>query len=128
MTALVQTVLKNTHTEAVVKITGTGTATIALASLALADETYTAAQANVTIRKAYVSAPPTQATKVTRNSVDVLQLFGTTTVYDEGYVVGDQASKDITVTTAGDGTVILSLRKTGGFDFPYRAEVLTNGA
>jgi hypothetical protein len=128
MTALVQTVLKNTHTEAVVKITGTGTASISLASLAFADEVYTSANANVTVRKAYVYAPPTQETKVTRNSVDVLQIYGTATVYDESFVISDQSSQDITVTTAGDGTVVLVLRKAGGFDYPYRADNLTQGA
>lgn len=128
MTALVQTVLKNTHTETVVKITGTGVATIALTSLVLGDEVYTAANAQVSIRKAYVYAPSTQETKVTRNSVDVLQLYGTATVFDESFVISDQGSKDITVTTAGDGTVILVLRKAGGFDYPYRADNLTQGA
>lgn len=128
MAAINTVVLKNTHTESVVRVTGTGTATITLASLALADETYTAALAAVEIRKAIVSTPSTQLTKVTRNSVDVLQLFGVTHVDDESFKISDQASKDIVVTTAGDGTVILVLRKSGGFDFPYRAENLTQGA
>lgn len=128
MTAIVQTVLKNTHTETVVKITGTGTASIPLASLAFGDETYTAANAQVSIRKAYVYAPPTQETKVTRNSVDVLQIYGTAPVFDESFVISDQGNQDITVTTAGDGTVILVLRKAGGYDYPYRADNLTQGA
>jgi len=128
MTALVQTVLKNTHTEAVVKITGTGTASIPLSSLVFGDEVYTASAAQVSIRKAYVYAPPTQETKVTRNSIDVLQLYGNATVFDESFVVSDQGNQDITVTTAGDGTVVLVLRKAGGFDYPYRADNLTQGA
>jgi hypothetical protein len=128
MTTLVQTVLKNTHTETVVKITGTGTASIPLASLAFGDEVYTAANAQVNIRKVYQSAPPTQETIVTRNSVAVLQLYGNTEVFDEAYVISDQGSKDISVTTAGDGTVILVLRKAGGYDYPYRADNLTQGA
>lgn len=128
MTAIAQTVLKNTHTETVVKITGTGTASIPLASLVVGDETYTAANASVEIRKFWVSAPPTQETTVTRNSVAVLQLFGNAELADDQYKINDQASKDISVTTAGDGTVILTLRKSGGFDYPYRADNLTQGA
>jgi hypothetical protein len=128
MTALVQTVLKNTHTETVIKITGTGTASIPLASLAFGDEVYTAANALVAVRKAYTYAPPTQETKVTRNSVDVLQLYGTTVVFDESFVVNDQGNQDITVTTAGDGTVVLVLRKAQGYDWPFRADSLTQGA
>lgn len=128
MTALVQTVLKNTHTETVIKITGTGTASIPLASLAYGDEVYTAANAAVEIRKAWVSQPPTQEVTVTRNSVAVLQLFGSADLHDDQYKISDQASKDISVVTAGDGTVILTLRKSGGFDYPYRADNLTQGA
>jgi hypothetical protein len=128
MTALVQTVLKNTHTEAVVKITGTGTASIPLSSLAFGDETYTAAKASVEIRKVWVSQPPTQEVTVTRNSVAVLQLFGSAELSDDQYKISDQASQDISVVTAGDGTVILTLRKSGGFDYPYRADNLTQGA
>jgi hypothetical protein len=128
MTAIAQTVLKNTHTETVIKITGTGTANITLASLAYGDEVYTAAQAQVDIRKVYVSAPPTQETIVNRNSVAVLQLFGSTNLYDESYKISEQGSKDLQVVTAGDGTVILSLRKSSGFDYPYRADNLTQGA
>jgi hypothetical protein len=128
MTAIVQTVLKNTHTETVVKITGTGSASIPLASLAFGDETYDATKAAVTIRKAYIYAPPTQETTVTRNAVSVLQIYGTATVFDESFTVSDQANQDISVTTAGDGTVILVLRKAGGFDYPYRADNLTQGA
>lgn len=128
MTTLVQTVLKNTRTETVVKITGTGTATITLASLALSDDVYTAAKASVEIRKIWVSAPPTQLTKVTRNSVDALQVYGAVDTNFEDVKINDQASKDISVVTAGDGTVILWLRKSGGYDWPYRSTALNVGA
>ena len=128
MSALVQTVMKNTRTETVVKITGTGTAAIPLAGLALSDDVYTAANASVEIRKVWISAPTNQETVVTRNSVAVLQLYGTVELADDQFKINDQASKDISVTTAGDGTVILTLRKSGGFDYPYRVENLTQGA
>jgi hypothetical protein len=128
MTALVQTVLKNTRTETVVKITGTGTAAITLASLALSDDVYTAAKASVEIRKIWISAPPTQLTTITRNSVAVLQAYGQADTNFEDVKLNDQASKDLSVVTAGDGTVILWLRKSGGYDWPYRSTALTGGA
>lgn len=128
MTTLVQTVLKNTHTETVVKITGTGTASITLASLALGDDVYTSAKASVEIRKVWISAPPTQLTTITRNSVAVAQIYGAVDTNFEDVKLNDQASKDISVVTAGDGTVILWLRKSGGYDYPFRSEALTVGA
>jgi hypothetical protein len=128
MSAVTKTILKKTRTEVVYRITGTGTVAIALTELALPDETYTPAGAIVEIRKVYVSAPPTQETTITRNAVNVLQLFGPVEWNFEDIKINDQASSDFSVVTAGDGTVILTLRKSVGYDYPYRAENLTNGA
>jgi hypothetical protein len=128
MAAITKTILKQTRTEVVYRITGTGTVAITMAELALSDETYTAAGASVEIRKVYVSAPPTQETIITRNAVNVLQLFGPVEWNFEDIKINDQGASDFSVVTAGDGTVILALRKSHGYDYPFRSEQLTNGA
>lgn len=129
MTTAAKTILKLTHTEAVIKITGTGTTAIALATdLLLGDEVYTALGSSVEIRKVYISAPPTQETIINRNSVAVLQLFGPVEWNFEDIKISDQGASDLSVVTAGDGTVILTLRKSHGYDYPYRSDNLTNGA
>lgn len=128
MAAIDKQILKNTRTETVIKLVGTGTMAITLAELALADETFDAASASVDIRKVTVSAPPTQETKVDRNSVDILQVFGSVDWTFEGMKINQETNHDFSVITAGDGTVILTLRKNAGYAAPGRSSYLTNGA
>lgn len=128
MSAITKTILKNTRTETVVKFVGTGTMALTLAELKLADETFTVGEAAVEIRKIIVSAPPTQLTKITRNAVDVQQIYGPVDWTFEGMKDNEQNSKDFSVVTAGDGTVLLTLRKSGGYSYPGRSSYLTDGA
>jgi hypothetical protein len=127
--AVTKTILKNTRTESVVKFVGTGTVALTLAELKLADETFVAGSASVDIRKVQLSSQATTETKVTRNAIDVLQLYGCVDWTFEGMKVTEQTDKDISITTVGDGTLILTLRKNAGYTAPnFRATNLDAGA
>lgn len=124
--AIVKTIIKNTHLEAVVKFVGTGTSTLTLAELKLALET--AGAYAVDIVRAQYATQPTTKISVTRNAVDVLQVFGGGTI-EPGGRLAEQNTQDIVVTSVGDGTLLLTLRKVGGFEpFLTRANTLTVGA
>lgn len=124
--AIAKIVLKKTRTEAVIKIVGTGTIAVTLAELALSDETL--ATPLVNIHQARWTGGVADTAVVTRNAIDVLRLTACGDWEFNGYTVGEQNDKDFSVTLSANTTLILSLRKVGGYVAPGRATYLTGGA
>lgn len=128
--AIVKTVLKKTRTEAVIKFVGAGTIAVTLAELALADETLTTVPITplVNIHQARWTGGVADTAVVTRNAIDVLRLTASGDWEFNGYTVGEQNDKDFSVTLSANTTLILSLRKVGGYAAPGRSQYLTGGA
>jgi hypothetical protein len=129
MSAITKYIVKNTRGETIIKLVGTGTMAITLAELKLADETFDATNASVDIRSIMITSPPTQETRIVRNSVDVLQAYGNIELTSDVIKMNEQTNKDLSVITGGDGTIVISLRKNYGYNAPnLRAVYLTGCA
>lgn len=112
-----KTVLKKTHTKAVVKMSGAATHTIALATDLLTTG-QTADTPNVTITRIDVSCPVTAATvKISRNGTLLWSFAGpvASTLDFLGFSDSENATHDISVVIAGEATVVLTLSKVSGY-------------
>ena len=129
MSAITKYIVKNTRTETVIKLVGTGTMAITLAELKLADENFDAPSAQVDIRSIMLTSPATQETRIVRNSVDVAQLYGNITLESDAAKLNEQRNSDFSIITGGDGMIILTLRKNQGYNpiQSSRVEYLTGG-
>lgn len=111
-------VLKANQQKAVIAVVldAAGSETIDLQTdLLCTSQTVAGATQTVDIDAIKFSAQPTELATVTRNSVNVLQLYGTDHWQFDGYAVNQQNTQDIVVTLAGAGTVILELAKKNGY-------------
>ena len=121
----VKTVLKLTHTDATVKVTGTtanDTATIGVDSdLKLSSDVTTGAAWDVTIEKMLWSNSPVAGAYMTvvRNSELIAQLFssGEMDLSAKGMADDRQSGKDIVVTFVGGsgGVIYLKFKKRTGY-------------
>ena len=109
-------ILKKTPLEVVVKFVGTGVQTLTLAELATANETLTTPTVN--IHSVKLSSPTSQKNVITRNAIDILQLYGNEDFLFNSSSLTEQNNGDITVNLGGDGTMILTLRKISGYIDP----------
>jgi len=115
---MAKTVLKTIQNKAVIEITldAAGSETIDLQTDVLcASQAVSGATQEVDIDSVKFSVQPTQLATVTRNSVNVLQLYGVDHWQFDGYSINQQNTSDIVVTLAGAGTVILELAKKSGY-------------
>lgn len=110
-------VLKANQQKAVVEIVldAAGSETISLATDILCPTQTVSGTPTVDIDSVKFSVQPTELATVTRNAVNVLQLYGTDHWQFDGYAVNQQNTQDIVVTLAGAGTVILELAKKNGY-------------
>lgn len=111
-------ILKTNQTKAVIAVVldAAGTETIDLQTdLLCASQTTSGATQTVDIDSIKFSTNPTELGTVTRNSVNVLQVYGTDHWQFDGYAVNPENTQDIVVTLAGAGTVILELAKKAGY-------------
>ena len=110
-------ILKVNQTKAVIEVVldEAGTETIALATDLLCSTQTVSGTPTVDIDSVKFSVQPTQLATVTRNSVNVLQLYGTDHWQLDGYAQNVQNTQNIVVTLAGAGTVILELAKKAGY-------------
>ena len=114
---MAKTVLKVNQQKAVVEIVldAAGSETISLATDILCATQTVSGTPTVDIDSIKFSVQPTQLATVTRNAVNVLQLYGTDHWAFDSYAVNQQNTQDITVTLAGAGTVIIELAKKAGY-------------
>ena len=111
-------ILKTNQTKAVIAVVldAAGSETIDLQTdLLCATQATSGATQTVDIDSVKFSVQPTQLATVTRNSVNVLQVYGTDHWQFDGYAVNPENTQDIVVTLAGAGTVILELAKKSGY-------------
>lgn len=111
-------VLKANQQKAVIAVVldAAGSETIDLQTdLLCASQTVSGATQTVDIDAIKFNVQPTELATVTRNAVNVLQLYGTDHWQFDGYAVNQQNTQDIVVTLAGAGTVILELAKKNGY-------------
>lgn len=111
-------VLKANQQKAVIAVVldAAGSETIDLQTdLLCASQTVSGATQTVDIDAIKFNVQPTELATVTRNAVNVLQLYGTDHWAFDGYAVNQQNTQDIVVTLAGAGTVILELAKKNGY-------------
>lgn len=111
-------ILKTNQTKAVIAVVldGAGTETIDLQTdLLCATQATSGSTQTVDIDSVKFSTNPTELGTITRNSVNVLQVYGTDHWAFDGYAVNQQNTQDIVVTLAGAGTVILELAKKSGY-------------
>jgi len=122
--AVTKTILKKIPTQASVKFVGTGggTATLALDELALADETFDAANARVTITGLLFTVEG--GATISRNNEVVVSLTeGQENWYlsqGYGFTIDQGASSNLVVAMTGNGTIQLTLSKPEGYKIPDR--------
>lgn len=125
--AATKTILKLTTTDAIVRIVATQAsdeATIDLSTdLKMTNETLAE---NQTVYVTSICHQTGTNLKLTRNSKTVGQYFSRGTIDSADFVLTDEATHDITATFAGEGMVILRLRKVSGYNTPF--EPATFGA
>lgn len=121
---ITKTILKKQRQQAVVELVGDGTASIDLnADLTLSDETFNGyANCNVNINSAVFSVPDGNVTLITRNSSNILLIYGNDNwAFSQqfGYVLNQNNTSNISVTIPSPGgTVILGLTKAAGYREP----------
>lgn len=121
---ITKTILKKQRQQAVVELVGDGTASIDLnADLTLSDETFKGyANCNVNINSAVFSVPDGNVTLITRNSSNILLIYGNDNwAFSQqfGYVLNQNNTSNISVTIPSPGgTVILGLTKAAGYQEP----------
>ena len=111
-------ILKTNQQKAVIAVVldAAGSETIDLQTdLLCATQAVDGATQTVDIDSIKFSVQPTQLATVTRNAVNVLQMYGTDHWQFDGYAVNQENTQDIVVTLAGAGTVILELAKKNGY-------------
>jgi hypothetical protein len=120
--AVTVTVLKNSHKDAIVKVSGTSaTGTIDISTLLSDNQALTVGGTpTVSITGFHVNALSGATVTVTRNSVDILNIPGpnidTVQFNQYGFVDNIEDDQDIAVAIAGAAAQIyLFLRKTDGF-------------
>lgn len=120
--AAVKTVLKKTTNKVVVRITATtaaDTATIDLQTdCKMPNETLVAGADSQLVNISEIFWTTSASVKVERNGVLISDLHGGGEMVESSYVQTDQQSKDIVVTFAGAGTIMLVLSKVAGFNTP----------
>lgn len=110
------TYIKKTTTTAVVKFVGDGTATVNLATdLLAAQQTLTGEPVKVHISGVLFSTQTTNNVKITRNSIDVLSLYGNGDWHIDGFSLTENEASNVTVNLGSGGSVILELKKVGGY-------------
>jgi hypothetical protein len=115
---LLKKIIKSDPREVVVKWTGSGTDTLTLASLIATNQTVTGTP-SVTIDD--VSCTNSGATTVTRNAEVTLQINGNYEYNMNGIYHGtlnENSTFDIAISMVAVGTLILRLRKLGGYSNP----------
>lgn len=111
-------ILKTNQTKAVIAVVldAAGSETIDLQTdLLCPTQATSGATQTVDIDSVKFSTNSTELGTITRNSVNVLQVYGTDHWQFDGYAVNPQNTQDIVVTLAGAGTVILELAKKAGY-------------
>jgi hypothetical protein len=120
--AAVKTVLKKTTNKVIVRITATAandTATIDLQTdCKMTNETLVAGADSQLVNIAEVFWTTGSSVKLERNGVLVGDFHGVGQIVEAEWVITDQQSKDIVVTFAGAGTIMLVLSKVAGFNTP----------
>ena len=120
--AAVKTVLKKTTNKVIVRITATtanDTATIDLQTdCKMTNETLVAGADSQVVNIADMFWTTSSSVKIERNTALIADLHGGGQAMEAEWVLADQASKDIVVTFAGAGTLILVLTKVSGFNTP----------
>lgn len=120
--AAVKTVLKKTTNKVIVRITATtanDTATIDLQTdCKMTNETLVAGADSQVVNIADMFWTTSSSVKIERNTALIIDLHGSGQAMEAEWVLADQASKDIVVTFAGAGTLILVLSKVSGFNTP----------
>jgi hypothetical protein len=120
--AAVKTVLKKTTNKVIVRITATAendTATIDLQTdCKMTNETLVAGADSQLVNIAEVFWTTGSSVKLERNGVLVGDFHGNGQIVEAEWVITDQQSKDIVVTFAGAGTIMLVLSKVAGFNTP----------
>lgn len=111
-------ILKTNQTKAVIAVVldAAGSETIDLQTdLLCASQTTSGVTQTVDIDSIKFALQPTQLGTITRNAVNVLQLYGVDHWQFDGYAVNQENTQDLVVTLAGAGTVILELAKKSGY-------------
>jgi hypothetical protein len=120
--AAVKTVLKKTTNKVIVRITATtaaDTATIDLQTdCKMPNETLVAGADSQLVNIAEVFWTTSSSVSVVRSGVLVGDFHGGGEIVEANRAITDQQSKDIVVTFAGPGTIMLVLSKVGGFNTP----------
>ena len=122
--AVTKTFLKKTRLQSVISLVsvGGGNATISMNELALADETIDFANVPAQVNITHTYFATTDKVDVSRNATVVLSLVGQDNwnfAQETGFVINDQNSDDILVDFgAANGTCIISLHKTAGYQEP----------
>lgn len=120
--AAVKTVLKKTTNKVIVRITATtaaDTATIDLQTdCKMANETLVAGADSQLVNIADYFWTTSSSVKIERNGALIADLHGGGQNMEAEWVLADQNSKDIVVTFAGPGTLMLALSKVAGFNTP----------
>lgn len=120
--AAVKTILKKTTNKVIVRITATtaaDTATIDLQTdCKLPNETLVAGADSQLVNIYSVFWTTSSSVKLERNGILISDFHGGGEIAEAEWVQSDQQSKDIVVTFAGPGTVIMVLSKVGGFNTP----------
>ena len=114
---ITKTLIANSSSRAVVKVTGTAdtdTTTISLADLAFVNEyNQTKTPGKVNITKVWYSVSSSGAVTVDRNSVTVLKLFGHDTIDCFGLAEQNDQSAVVTFSGSAGGTIIIEFSKVG---------------
>ena len=119
--ALLKKIIKNDSLETIVKWTGDGTDTLTLDSLVTPSQTLVGTRL-VNILAVSTSVSAAGIATITRNSEVVLHMHDNFEFQTDGIisaVLNENNSHPIVVTLAAPGTIIVRLRKIGGFD-PYQ--------
>lgn len=115
---MAKTVLTKTETLAVVKITGAGSETIDLSTDLLSITQVLNGTLKVGIN--FIQWTTGGNVTIVRNGVTIFDLYTNTGNFDlsahGGCVEYTQGDQNIVVTITGGGTVLLTLRKAGGYD------------
>lgn len=121
---LLRKIIFNNPLKTVVKWTGIGTDTLNISTDILdTDRSQTVINGQtpkVNIMSVFSNTNSTGNVKVTRNTQDVQDLFGTCELPNQAstYVFDENNTSDIVVTLYQNGTLILELRKLSGYQAP----------
>ncbi len=120
--AAVKTVLKKTTNKVVVRITATtaaDTATIDLQTdCKMTNESLVAGADSQQVNIVGAFWTTSSSVKIERNGALISDFHGGGQILEAEWVLADQNSKDIVVTFAGAGTLMLELSKIAGFNTP----------